>query len=198
MARKIKRRKKKTKPRVIRRISREPRKGYYPKFKPKTKKALLEALSAGATQKRACFLAGINRTTLYSWLKKGRERPGSKFHKFFLKVKEIEAREEINNLALIRKAAQGGNKYNETKVVLSEQKGRELTTVTKTTLPTWTAAAWILERRFPEDYGRDRKDFLGDRTPDEVASEVKAALDALQGSVPDVEQDFELPEDMPD
>lgn len=194
MPRKIKRRKRPdTCDRPIKR--RKHKRGWRKAFTPKRKRILLEALRAGLTNRRAAYLAGISEVTFYDWMRRGKAGEPI-YKKLYKKSKAIEAGLEKEALSIIRRSAMGGHEVNETKVVLSETKGRELTTTTKKMLPTWTAAAWILERKFPDHYGKENRDPLRDKSPDDVAAEVKTALDALMTSVPTGE-DAELPEDMP-
>lgn len=105
---------------------------------------IVTAIRAGNYIETAAAYAGINKSTLYSWLKRGererqrvaknprarvtqKERP---FVEFSNAVERALAEAEIRDVAVIGKAAE-------------EQ---------------WQAAAWRLERKFPERWGRKKLD----------------------------------------
>jgi transposase len=95
---------------------------------------------------------GVDRQTFYNWIKRG-EREAKRLQKqkkpaprakealyleFFHAVKKALAEGEFHNALLIRTAATDGE--------------------------SWTAAAWLLERRFPERWGqRQRLEHSGPR-----------------------------------
>jgi hypothetical protein len=93
------------------------------KLTPKVKSDVCDALKAGATHRMAADYAGIDVATLQRWL----ADPRPQFREFRDAVKGAEAKGDIMSLAVIQKAAQGGQ---------------------------WQAAAWLLERRHPDEYGR--------------------------------------------
>ena len=84
-----------------------------------------------AIEECACSLdaaaaqAGIHPSTLYRWLAQGRQEAAGAFRELHQAVTAAKARSEV---ALARLVAQAGEKD-------------------------WRAAAWLLERRFPDDYG---------------------------------------------
>ena len=90
--------------------------------------------------------------------------------KFWLELvydlKKADARAETRMLGVIREAAIGNHAVTEEKrksVVIKDPDGgermigaEEITTVTKQLRPQWQAAAWFLERRWPEKYAQRR------------------------------------------
>lgn len=96
------------------------------KLNEETATAIVNAVRAGNTQETAAAFAGINKDTLYTWLRKGRSATRGAYHDFVEALDQALASSEVRDLALIGKAAE-------------EQ---------------WQAAAWRLERRYPERYGR--------------------------------------------
>jgi transposase len=74
----------------------------------------------------ACALEGISKKTLYNWLKKGREEPGT-IHEEFLHAME--------------KAA-------------AWSEARDVRTITAASAKNWTAAAWRLERKYYDRWGK--------------------------------------------
>lgn len=103
------------------------------KLTAKTKKRLLEAIELGATYLDACGYAGIHDRTLRRWVETG-ERDldadppiESEWAALVNDIRESEGKAVVKWMAKIEKAASEGN---------------------------WQAAAWKLERRYPERYGR--------------------------------------------
>jgi hypothetical protein len=128
---------------------------------------LLDRIRLGAELQTACDSAGLSRATLHNWrLRGGRARAEAvegvrlkaadrRLVEFVDALERAEAEAEVNRLAIISRAAQGGavvtkttTKYNAAGDVL------ERTVVTETLRPEWTAAAWWLERRKPRLYAR--------------------------------------------
>ena len=92
---------------------------------------IVKAIAAGAYAIVAAKAAGVSETTYYRWLEQGSKPDASPaFRAFWESVKEAEAAAEIANVALIRQAAQAG---------------------------TWQAAAWYLERKHSDRWGRTSK-----------------------------------------
>ena len=105
------------------------------KFNKATQSKILRALRTGATMVAAAAKGGINKSTLYDWLEKGRlekeaaaargVEPAGAFAEFADAVMRARAESEVLHLENIAVA------------------GRK----------DWRAAAWILEKRFPQAYG---------------------------------------------
>ncbi len=109
------------------------------------------ALIAGNTYAAACRVARINQSTFYRWMKQGNSAPeGTLARDFFEMVEDATTQAEHRNIMCIQKAAGKGN---------------------------WQAAAWWLERRRPNDYGRrDTVQVGSDGTPLLVAGVSEATL----------------------
>lgn len=93
---------------------------------PETKHKLLTALKATVPRVAACVYAGISRATFYRWMKYADEQPKSNFAKFKLEVEEAE-QHALANMTL--------GMYMDSK-------------------KDWRARAWIMERRWPKDWGK--------------------------------------------
>ena len=128
---------------------------------------LLTALRNGHTDKEAAIFAGVSPGVLYGWLREGIDASeGTLAHDFYKSVElaKTEALDEF--LQSIRRAS-----------------GRS-----------WQAAAWWLERRKPEVYGKKAELMLNQATPFELAltdasfsdDEIKAAMRAYLSSNPDI------------
>lgn len=92
---------------------------------PPVREKILQALSLGNSRKQAAAFAGIGESTFRRWLQRGREEPEGVFREFRESVLEAEARAQIAAMACVTKAIRDGD---------------------------WKAAAWMLERRVPEQF----------------------------------------------
>lgn len=89
--------------------------------------SLYEAIEKGATIKIACQAAGIHENTFHQWKKRAKaSTKENKYTRFVARMEEAEAKSALTHLEVIRNAAFTGD---------------------------WRASKWILERRFPNDYG---------------------------------------------
>lgn len=88
------------------------------------------AIAAGASHKTAAAVVGIGVSTLREWLARGRRaRKGDEaFVALAQAVEKAAASAELADLAIIKKAAEGGD---------------------------WRAAAWRLKHLYPERYGEN-------------------------------------------
>lgn len=89
-------------------------------------KIICELKGKGMSNKDICMAVGIHEATLYRWLNK----PSARLHRVLSEeFKKAEARYKQELLDTIRGAALAKRQY-------------------------WTAAAWLLERKYPEEFGR--------------------------------------------
>lgn len=127
---------------------------------PKLTRELIDKICNGVrlgfTFKDAAMFAGVPERTFYDW-KVQAEREGASplFKSFLHELKLAMVQGEAVLLKRIHDASSGGQTVTETRT-LRDKKGDiiEETVATKTTPPLWTAAAWILERRHPDKWGR--------------------------------------------
>jgi hypothetical protein len=123
--------------------------GRQTKLTPEVQDRIVAALRAGNYQETAAAYAGISRTAFFDWLERGRNEPESIYAVFLDAVEKAKADAEVRDVALIDKAAHDGS---------------------------WQAAAWKLERKFPQKWGRvNRTEISG---PDGAA--VKVDIDAKE------------------
>ena len=130
------------------------------KLTDEVEKDFLIALNQGSYIETACNFAGIARDTYYGWqerARKAREKSGKltaieqRLVDFSDKVKKVMASTEMRDLERIKSAAESQ----------------------------WQAAAWRLERRYPERWGRTRHEISGpDGGPISVSSWAELALAA--------------------
>ncbi len=115
--------------------------------------------------------AGVSNTALYQWRLDGArlraiEAQGKRtlterervFVDFVNALERAEAAWEVGRLSIIQGAAEGGYQHEKVtekwEMVDGELRLTEKTVVRWTADPQWTAAAWQLERRKPQKYGR--------------------------------------------
>ncbi|SIS88550.1 hypothetical protein [Alicyclobacillus vulcanalis] len=96
------------------------------KLTPELQKKICDAIRAGAYIETAAAYAGVNKTTLYDWLRRGARSKSGIYREFSDAIEKALAEAEMRDLLIIGKAAEEN----------------------------WQAAAWRLERKFPERWGR--------------------------------------------
>lgn len=155
------------------------------KFTRLVRTVIYKALEARLPVSRAVELSGISFVTYREWMKRGKEVDQPIYATFRRKVKMLQVQHEREALEIINRVAKGGYKVTETKVTVDAiTKKHAVTRKVQEALPRWQAAAWYLERRHREDYGRDVVDVLGKKTPAEIAAEIKEEADMIFASVP--------------
>ena len=117
------------------------------KLTPEAQEIIIGGIAAGLTYRLSCQRAGVTPTTFYVWLEKG--------------------------------AAQRGGIYSEFADAVARAKSdsalRLVSTIMLQAPADWRAAAFILERRFPDDYGK-RTEITG-KEGGPVAVKVDASVD---------------------
>lgn len=130
------------------------------KLTPEVEERIVRAIRAGNYPEVAAAHAGIHPATYYRWMERG-ELAGSApeddaFRRFRSEVERSLADAEAAEVGLIVQAARGGS---------------------------WQAAAWLLEHRFAERWGRTRapaepgKTSAPMRSPDERDREIERLLE---------------------
>lgn len=101
--------------------------GRPPKFNQEVADKIVAAVRAGNYMETAAAFAGITKETLYAWMRTGAAKTNGPYRKFSDAIKRALGEAEASDLMLIQKAAKDG---------------------------AWQAAAWRLERRFRERWGK--------------------------------------------
>ena len=99
------------------------------KLNAKRAQQICDYVAQGHTREVAAQACGIVSTTLYRWMKRGERQPDGPCGEFCRALKRADLEAELACLRQIKEAAQHGD---------------------------WRAAAWMLERRYPEKWGRRR------------------------------------------
>lgn len=94
-----------------------------------TQATIVRSLRAGNYVETAAAAAGISKSTLYDWLRRGARAKSGAHKEFADAVANAQAEGEQSMVAII--AAAAGNQ--------------------------WQAAAWHLERKFPDKWGRRQR-----------------------------------------
>lgn len=123
------------------------------KLTPELQEKILLHLRVGAYVETAAACAGIHKDTFYEWLKKG-------------------ARGQQPYAAF----ADAVNK------AVAESESRDLATILKASTKYWVAAAWRLERRFPEKYGRNDRVKVEGKIEHDGASLVAKLAQLIDGN----------------
>lgn len=145
---------------------------------------IYKALEARMSITKAIGLANVSRSTFERWMKKGEDPSNENYYKFRNKVEEIRATNEAEALAILEKVQYGNYTITETKVVISEEKGKTVTTIKKKAAPNWSAAAWYLERCCS---GYELKPYSdkNEKSSEEIALEIMEAIQSIENSVPE-------------
>lgn len=111
------------------------------KLTPELTVKICDMLRAGNYLETAAAYAGVDKATLHRWLKRGRQ--------------EIERVETSGGKGKIRKNEQLFVDFcNSVEKALSEGEVRDLIIISNAAKSDWKAAAWKLERKFPDRWGR--------------------------------------------
>lgn len=96
------------------------------KLTPRIVAAVLQNIANGGYVETACIAAGIVKQTYYNWLTRAEEDEESVYAEFVQLLEKARAQAEMDCIRIIKSAAPDS----------------------------WQAAAWLLERSYPERYGQ--------------------------------------------
>lgn len=124
------------------------------KFTPELGNKIIEALRLGVPQSTAILYGGISEPTYYRWLTEGdKDDAPPNLREFRESVRAARAEAEVRSVAVIQNASR----------------------------KTWQAAAWFLERGFPQHWARtDRHELTG---RDGGAIELNVDAEALESKL---------------
>ena len=125
---------------------------------PDVQTRMVEALAKGQFVRAACRYAGINPTSHYDWLKRADDGEGAPFADYANAVRAADVEGEQRHLKTIEEASETD----------------------------WRASAWVLERRHPDDYGKQRLEVSGPEGGP-VQVDLRAQLDAVAAERSDIE-----------
>ena len=137
----------------------QPRRAGRPsKLTPELQEQILTAIrEGGCTYADACLKAGISKSTFQLWKKKGQEQKRGHYLDFLDELKEAEAGFRATRLQRLVDAAEK-SKVRVRKTVRSVGEGDDAKifqeVVEDTVLPDPKWDAWLLERKYPEEFSR--------------------------------------------
>lgn len=106
------------------------------KLNAEIQKQIIDLIRAGNYIETASSCVGVNKSTLYEWLKRG-------------------AREKQKNGDKINKSEQIYVEFsNAVEKAIAEAEARDVLIIQKASQTDWKASAWRLERKFPNKWGR--------------------------------------------
>lgn len=132
-----------------------PGRGRPSKLTPELTSALCRLLAdEGLPYSRACELAGVSERTFHRWKSKGQSAQSGDFWHFWQSIQKATAQFQQKQLAVIRRASTEPS-VNERTRTRTDSDGKEVQERwIEKRAPSWQPAAWLLERRFPSEYGR--------------------------------------------
>lgn len=119
---------------------------------PELAETIVEILRGHAYRDTAARAVGIDRSTLWRWMKRGEEESEGLYFEFCNAVKRAEALAEADALKGLMYAGE------------------------------WQALAWILERKFPDRYGKRNRAELPEAAPEAACGTLDAAPATLLAS----------------
>jgi transposase len=132
------------------------------KLTPEIMAKICDALRAGNYRETAAAFAGVRKSTFYEWLRRGARARKGIYRDLHDAVEKALADSEARDVMLIGKAAGEGD---------------------------WQAAAWRLERKFPDRWGRRERHDIDANVkttvkvkPDDAVEELTRLLAARPGS----------------
>ena len=117
---------------------------------------MLQLAGAGVPRKYVADAVGVSRRAFAYWLARGRDggKGDAAYVQLLHALKKAEAEAVAVSVGRIRRAGSGGALIERKSVTIAG-----VTTVTeKFTQPLWVADAWLLERRYPDEFSTDRRE----------------------------------------
>ena len=122
------------------------------KLTPEAQEAIVDGINAGLTFRLSCARAGVTPATFYNWLGKGEVAKSGVLMEFFDAVERAKADSALRLVSQITLQAPAD----------------------------WRAAAFMLERRFPDDYGKRTEVTGKDGSPVKVDTKTQHVFQPTQ------------------
>jgi transposase len=129
------------------------------KLTPELCEEICRHIEQGNYAKTACALCDVGESTYYDWKARGEKASSGKFKEFLESIKKAERKAQAHQVQLILSAAE--------KHPMN-----------------WTAAAWLLERRFPDEWGnREEIDITHHTGFDELGKAIDSSREKVRKKV---------------
>ncbi len=146
------------------------------KLTPEAQKVIVDAVAGGVPRKYAAARAGVAERTVREWVARGAKDKSGAYAAFFAAMKKAEADRLAASVARIGRAAAGGQVIERTTTTTTKPDGTVVTKcVEKVTRGEWTADAWFLERRHPDEFAGNRREVK--ELKDQLTTLLKAVND---------------------
>jgi hypothetical protein len=123
---------------------------------PELVSAIENLLAVQPNKSKVCREIGIHLSTFKRWFEEGEDEDApDEYRMFRAAVERAALRWERSRLEAITSAAEGRTKTK--RRIVDGPNGKTTTIETEDVGGDWRAAAWLLERRMPKDYGRTEK-----------------------------------------
>ena len=128
-----------------------------PAISPEMIDKIAGGIAAGLTNRDAARQAGLDRVTLWRWMTRGREEPDTIYGDLAVRIEEALVDFKAVRLAHIANAAT----HKTIRTTTTTGADGKPMTVTEERDPPWQASAWLLERKFPNEFGRFERHEVG-------------------------------------
>ena len=146
---------------------------------------------ASVPRRHIADACGISISVMCKWIHRGRRNAdGDEEHViFFQALKKAEAEAVAVSVGRIRRAANGGAVLERTTTTTIGPDDKPVTKVTeKVAQPIWTADAWLLERRYPEEFSANRAELRELQRAYKALEDRLLKLTGADGAIPIAEK----------
>ena len=160
-------------------------------FDAATTARVIALAGASVPRRHIADACGISISVMCKWIMRGRRgNKGDEEHVLFYDaLKKAEAEAVAVSVGRIRRAANGGAVLERTTTTTVGPDGKPVTKVTeKIAQPVWTADAWLLERRYPEEFSANRAELRELQRAYKALEDRLLKLAGADGATPVVEK----------
>jgi len=163
------------------------------KLTPEVIEKVCRAIRIGGNFEDAARFAGISIAAFYRWKAKGEKAESGIQREFVEALGQAVSDGKLVHLQNLNGLAIGGKSYIETRTLERADGTIEVTTITKTLLPDAATSKWILGRRFPDEWGKQREERTDENVVDETGEDDADGLESTLDAY--IEENGESPSD---